>query len=183
MPWIMPDLVRQDLIKTHYTAFWNVTGTRSPFDRGPIHQLPPDFCVLEFPPHGDRNATCCMSQAGDNRPIELHVFSPRQTDEVAELLYATAHFHRTGERLGLNHTVNFGKPWIARSSCDHGFISLPYLDGPGLENGPHNIKFYWLIPITKAEVEYATAHGVNALEEMFEREPFNYLDPARTSVV
>lgn len=180
-------MTRQDLITSHYSGFWNAAGHRSPFDRGPIHQLPPDFCVLEFAPHAGRNmwtyATCGMSQPGDDRPIELHVFSPLQTDEVAELLYMTAHFHCTGERLGLNHTVNFGKPWIAASSCDHGFISLPYLDGPSLEHGPDNIKFYWLIPTTKAEVEYATAHGTNALEEAFERGPFNYLDPARRSAV
>jgi hypothetical protein len=179
--------MRQDLIKTHYSGFWNATGKRSPFDRGPIHQLPPDFSVLEFPPRNDRKmwtyATCCMSQAGDDHPIELHVFSSSKTDEVTELLYASAHFHRTGERLGLNHTVNFGKPWSAQSSCDHGLISLPYLDGPSLENGPDNIKFYWLIPVTEAEVAYALAHGVNALEEQFERGPFNYLDSARTSVV
>lgn len=180
-------MTRRDLIKAHYSGFWNVTGKRSPFDRGPIHQLPADFCVLEFAPHGDRNmwtyATCGMSQAGDDLPIELHIFSPRKTDEVVELLYVAAHFHRTGQRLGLNHTINFGKPWISPSSCDHGFISLPYLDGPGLENGPDNIKCYWLIPITEAELGYAMAHGANALEERFERGPFNYLDPARSSVV
>lgn len=63
-----------------------------------------------------------------------------------------------GSPLGVGHTVNFGQPWLDASSCVHGLISLPYLDGPTLENPElpdgRVIKFDWLVPITPAEVQY-----------------------------
>ncbi len=71
------------------------------------------------------------------------------------------------------------------SDLGYGLISLPYLDGPGLENletADGTVKFYWLIPITKAERDFATLNGLNALEELFEKSSFNYLDPRRKSV-
>ena len=78
-------------------------------------------------------ATICMSQPDDADCLELHMFAPKLNDRMAELLVATAHYHRTGQSLGLGHSVNFGMPWWDGSSCDRGLISLPYLDGPKLE--------------------------------------------------
>ncbi len=131
-------------------------------------------------------ATIGMAQPGDACLIELHLYSPREADEHVELLFATAHYHRTKASLGLWHTVNFGRPWLDGSACDHGFISLPYLDGESLEilNAHQGrVNFYWLIPIQPEELAYRAWHGVEALEQAFEKGPFNYLDPARPSVV
>ncbi len=75
-----------------------------------------------------------MSQPNDQRPIELHMFSPLEADEVVELLVVTAHYHRTAAPLGPGHTVNFGRPWLDASECKYGLVSLPYLDGPSLED-------------------------------------------------
>jgi hypothetical protein len=127
-----------------------------------------------------------MSQPGDPVPLELHMFSSVQRRELVELLVATAHYHRTGAPLGLGHTVNFGQPWIKGSKCEYGFVSLPYLDGPKLERlGGENdgsVMFYWLVPVTKSEVEFKKRNGVEALEAKFEQASFNYLDPHRKSV-
>jgi hypothetical protein len=82
------------------------------------------------------------------------------------------------ERVG--HTVNFGKPWMDRSPCEYGIISLPYLDGPELEGT--GAKFLWLIPITHAEVEYKKKFGVEKLEDLFESSHFNFIDPCRASL-
>jgi hypothetical protein len=46
-----------------------------------------------------------------------------------------------------------------------------------------DIRFLWLIPITKQEVEYKKANGADALERLFEEVSFNYIDPFRQSVV
>jgi hypothetical protein len=130
-------------------------------------------------------ATVGMSQPGDACPIELHMFSPVRSDLLVELLFATAHYHRTGASLGLDDTVNFGRPWLEGSECDHGLISLPYLDGPSLENlnaGGGSAKFYWLLPVTRSEVDFKARFGVDALESEMERQRFNYLDPARKPV-
>jgi hypothetical protein len=105
---------------------------------------------------------------------------------IAELLVVTAHDHRTGKRLALGDTVNFGRPWVLGSLCDHGLISLPYLDGPTLKwltiNGDET-RFLWLIPITKLEVEFARENSLEALESRFQKQRFNYLDPQRQPVV
>jgi hypothetical protein len=159
--------------------------------KGPIDELAPGFRVVEFAPRKKRNlwtyATVCLSRREDPNPIELHLFSDEQSeDEVVEILYAVAHFHQNSTPLNLGHTVNFGKPWRGQSKCDHGLISLPYLDGPSLENLRIDerllIKCYWLIPITQAEVDYKKAAGLEALEKLFEEKNFNYADPRRRSV-
>ncbi|HYD13669.1 MAG TPA: suppressor of fused domain protein [Allosphingosinicella sp.] len=137
----------------------------------------------------DRNmwvyATRCMSQPEDESPVELHMFGATDASELVELLYMTAYFHRTAEHLDLGHSVNFGKPWLPGSDCDHGLISLPYLDGPKLEildERGAKCRCYWLIPITASEVAFKRANGLDALEERFEQAQFNYLNPRRVPV-
>src|SRR6202012_2784439 len=103
------------------------------------------------------------------------------------LVTTLAYYHRNTARINLNHTVNFGKPWQGSSSCKFGYISLPYLDGPDLENlllssTDTTIKFYWLIPITKEEKDFSIQNGSDSLEEKFDN-GFNYVNPLRNSVV
>jgi hypothetical protein len=127
-----------------------------------------------------------MSSEMDATPIELHMFSPISSSEPVELLVATAHFHKTGARLHLNNTINFGKSWMDDSICVYGLISLPYLDGPKLENmdmcSGRIAKYYWLIPITKAEVDYKITNGIDKLEALFEKYNIDYVNPKRESV-
>jgi hypothetical protein len=178
------------LIISHYQRFWGVKGRSSKWKLGPTWQLPADFKVLTFAPTENKKmwiyATSGMSGHRDAPPIELHLFSPIQTEAHVELLTVIAHYHLTGEYIGVGHAVNFGRPWLPASKCDHGLISLPYLEGPQLEwvEG-HNkgIHFLWLIPITTSEAEFKRSHGLEALESRFEACKFNYLDPLRESVV
>lgn len=177
-------------IEAHYVRNWGVAPEACPFRLGPVHELPTDFKVLAFPPHDGRTmwtyATCGLSLPCDHHPIELHLFSPTRSDALVELLFTVAHFHCTGAKLGLWHTVNFGRPWLSTSDCSFGLISLPYLDGPELEDfesADGCSKFYWLIPITKAELELKKREGVEALEAQFEAAGFDYSDPMRASVV
>jgi Suppressor of fused protein (SUFU) len=183
-------LTWQNGILDHYWRNWKISPQHCAFSDGPLAELPRDFCVVKFAPHADRNmwtyATCAMSQPNDASKIELHIFSPVESVEIEELLFAVAHFHRTGAWLDLGHSVNFGRPWIAPSICDHGLVSLPYLDGPTLEDGQRDqvgIKFYWLIPITASEKDFKKNHGLEALEECFDRVELDYVNPMRGSVV
>lgn len=186
------DLQHCGEIYEHYLSHWGRDVESLKFKKGPITALPDAFRVLRFPPRSERKmwtyATVGMSQSGDENRLELHMFAPEEREEVVELLVATAHYHRTGQSLKLGHSVNFGRPWLPGSQCDHGLISLPYLDGPQLEwlgsrDDGVKTRFLWLIPVTSGELAFARRNGRDALEEEFQKSRFNYLDPERRSVV
>ena len=109
----------EDALAQHYKVNWGQIGEVCPFAAGPVQQLPVDFQVLRFKPTATRHvwtyATVGMSQPHEPNGIELHVFAPEATPSIVELLYVTAHFHRTASRLGLGHSVNFGRPWLPGS--------------------------------------------------------------------
>ncbi|MBH8559098.1 suppressor of fused domain protein [Hymenobacter negativus] len=97
-------------------------------------------------------------------------------------LTITASFHRNDTSLGLHQSVNFGKPWQDDSSCNHGFISLPYLFGEDLEIfnfDNRHLNNLWLLPITKSERDYKMEFGWDALEERFDDCGLDYLNPQR----
>jgi hypothetical protein len=178
-----------DDIEQHCSTFWGMPSEVS-LDLGPIRSLFPGFRVLKFPPTDKRNswtyATCGMSGEGGALGLEVFIIAPTENDFLAVLLSAVAHYHASGEGLGLGHTVNFGCPWYDGSPCSHALLSLPYLDGPGLEwlpKGMPEVRFLWLIPITEGELAYKKARGVDALEDRFEESGFSYNDPFRESVV
>jgi len=181
----------QEEIIAHYTTVWNNHPKVYLWDKGPIEKMSSNFRVLEFGPTSKRKmwtyATCCLSEKFNNDRIELHLFSNRQDEGLIELLTVVAYYHQNTRRINLNETINFGKPWQDDSACSYGFISLPYLDGPDLENliTRNNLptKFYWLLPITENESKYKTAHGPEALEKLFDGPGFNYVNPKRPSLV
>lgn len=180
-----------DLVFEHYCDIWSDSPAERRWQAGPVYELPEGFRVLEFPPHGERDmwtyATCDMSQPEDDCKHEVHLFSPYQEQGLVELLTSLAHYHRNGRRVGLGDSVNWGRPWLPGSNCTHALISLPYLDGPRLEWLPlptgESVRFLWVVPITPQEAAFKKKHGVEALEHRFEEAQFNYVDPARRSVV
>ncbi|WNJ21534.1 suppressor of fused domain protein [Pontibacter sp. G13] len=160
------------------------------FESGPILACKETFRVLEFSPNSTRDmwtyATCGMASLNDEKPIELHLFSSKQDRSIVELLAAVSYYHLSEVNFNLWDTMNFGRPWQDKSICLHGLISLPYLDGPKIENlmiAGKCIKSYWLIPISESEVKFKARFGVEALEELFDTRDFNYLDASRKSVV
>lgn len=186
--WVMSEISYAAQIESHYVKYFGEVLRRSDLGKGPTQQLPSGFQVLGFQRSGDTrvSATLCMSQVGDRVPLELHLLrsvGSSQTEREVEILTAVAHYHRTGATLGHGHTVNFGVPISPDSPMSHGLISLPYLDGPGLEWLEHPpVRFLWLIPISKAELEFKVAHGLEALEARFDEVGLDYLDDNRGSV-
>ena len=180
-----------NFIRNHYEQNWTTDEKVKHWSRGPIQDLPVDFCILEFKPTKTRElwtyATCGMSQPEDEVKVELHLFSKTKDEGLVELLTAITHYHRTSSVLNLNHSVNFGRPWLPNSKCEYGFISLPYLDGPSLEwfsiSDEIKIRFLWLIPVMKEEIEFKKQNGIEALENAFEKANFDYANPMRLSVI
>lgn len=179
------------LIKKHYQKNWNYDFRFLKMDKGPIVSYSNTFGVLEFPPSQNspfwKYATAGMSIIVQDFPIELHIFSSIRDESIVELLTATAYYHiESPNKLYLWDTVNFGRGWQKDSVCEFGLISLPYLHGPSLETfnlKSKEIKFYWLIPITKEEREFKIKYGIDLLEEKLESSKFNYLNANRKSVV
>lgn len=179
------------LLAEHYGRAWGANDAILRASTGRYRELKNDFCVLRFPPRSTAGswtyATCGMSDPDSDVGIELFMFSPVETARISELLNVTAHFHQTAEPLGLDHTVNFGQPWLPGSICDHALVSLPYTVGPKLEMfvpaEGKDWRCLWLIPITTSEVDYKKQHGVEALEEVFEKLQIDYVDPRRRSCV
>lgn len=175
-------------IEKHYGRTWGPVVRRARPEAGPVHQLPKEFEVLVFRRRDTLlYATCCMSLPSDEERVELHLLT-RSTEgfhpELIELMAAVAHYHRTGARLGLGHSVNFGRPWTEGATSSFGLISLPYLDGPSLEwMVAPAVRCLWLIPITEEEREFKKSAGTEALEQRLEAAQFDYLDPFRRSVI
>lgn len=175
----------------HYEDYYGVMGKPLTLAKGPTEKLHKDFFILEFPPN-DRHQMFCyctvgmsVDRLGDNL-IELVVYSPEPATSLVELMTVCASFHRNVLPLNLHHTVNIGQPWINNSKCDHGFISLPYLDGETLEIfdfGDRKIHCYWFIPITQKERDYKVEKGYEALVQLFEDKQLDYLNPNRDSLV
>ena len=179
-----------DVLKEHYISIWEWEPQMYLWDKGPIEKLNYYFKVLEFAPTANRSmwtyATCGMSSINDQVPVELHLFSSKQDPGLIELLTSVAFFHKSTSSVDLWHTLNFGKSWQDDSASSYGLVSLPYLDGPQLENLSYEssiIKCYWLIPITPSEVSFKELNGIEALETAFEKQGLDYLDPKRKSFV
>lgn len=178
----------QEFLKAHYCNIWQSVPVERKLGKGPMNQLSPDFCVLEFAPFTGRDmwtyATSGMSLLLTHETMELHIFSSAQDSSLVELLTVIAHYHATGKQLHLDDTVNFGRPWQRDSHCTYGLLSLPYLDGPKLQNIPYySTECYWLIPITEQERNFKVKFGLEKLEDEFELMGIDYINPNRASIV
>lgn len=178
-------------LEQHYDGNWHCRDRLRSFDAcGRVITVNKDFKVLEIMPNSKRSiwtyATVGMAGNHGDSDIELHVFSDIINLIWVDILESIAHFHLTEARLSIGHTVNFGVDILAGSNLTHGLISLPYLDGPGLElfsYGIQKISCLWLIPISQSELQYKKLYGLEALERLFEKAAFAYYDPMRLSIV
>jgi hypothetical protein len=180
-----------DSLKQHYELFYGTYGNIIKWNQGPIHKLHPDFYVLEIGPSKRHDmwtyATVGMSlDRDDENLIELITYSKKSDISRVESLVLNASLHRNSEPLNLHHTVFMGELDDLKTACDHGFISLPYIEGSELELfrfGDNEIHCYWYIPITKEEREFKVNKGCEALEQLFEDSQFDYCDFNRKSLV
>lgn len=144
-------------LRRHYESFYGVAGSKMTLDKGPTNKLHPEFFILELEPSKRHQmwtyATVGMSlDRDDDNLIELITYSKERDKSRVELLTVNASYHRNSAPLSLHHTVVVGQLTDDNTTCDHGFISLPYIEGEGLEiikfNG-QEIHCYWFIPITE----------------------------------
>jgi hypothetical protein len=175
----------------HYEDHFDVEGTRLTLPDPAPKKLHKDFFVLEIPPNKRHNkyAYCTVGMSADrldDNLTELFVFSPVKCNTLVALMTWCAAYHRNKFAIKTNHTVSIGQPWLHNSTCDHGLVSKPYVDGKQLElfhfEG-HIIRCHWFIPITELERDYRMKYGADALEKLFVKKQLDYLNPGRKCLV
>lgn len=131
--------------------------------------------------------TCGLGMLNKSHPIEIFICSKDQRTSVGHLLGIVADFHLSlASGLSHGHTVNFGIPWVRGSKCTYGLISNPYpIDPQYSEVRMDDLlsRIYWVMPITKQELDFKKKYGLDAFEDRFESSGFDYSDPMRASVV
>lgn len=162
---------------------------------GPISESMPEFRVFQMQPATPDQSWVYLSSGmsmavqAEGVGLELFVLSPVEEVLHVELLAMLAHYgcEPTRPEIGLHSILNLGRPWLEGSACEHLLISLPYTLGPRVEwmesEGEPKTRILWLLPITAQEAAFARQHGVEALEQEFDRHKINPVDPNRPSVV
>lgn len=179
----------QEALRRHYEACWGGPVDELVFERGPMRSSFPEFGVLRFAPTAQRGSwVYATSGLAVSTPglLELHVRARTAHDAIVESMTVVAHYHATGAALGLHHSVNLGRPWVPGSPCSYAYLSLPYVDGPALEDfayalGP--VRCLWLVPLTAEERDVKAARGVEELEQRFDAADPDLADLLRESVV
>lgn len=119
--------------------------------------------------------------------LDFLITSPERNLRHVKTLAMTAVYHaEPNTRINLHQVIDIGEPWMEGSWCNHFIVTLPYLFPHELETILINdiyISFWWLVPITKQEAGYAEKHGVEALEELFEKKGVYVMNPKRKSAV
>jgi len=114
-------------------------------------------------------AGASLAPLEDGYGIEL-VLLTRAPERIAvKLLAMVANLH-ADERypLSLGQTLEVGHGWLPGASADHLLVALPTIFDPELEwlsDRERNIRFIWLVPITRREAEFARKNGPVPLQE------------------
>lgn len=186
----------------HYPAAWEGPRETIAWTRGPVNDLGKEFRILRFELpsswvrrlggrrgsrlHAYATTGASLGVISSKECVEFLLLSTTQGMDVAELLVVTAHYHRTGKRLGRRHTVNWGRPWRPGSEASYAYLASadPLFTFGGHGNAELPCGVLWLIPITEAERQYKIDHGHEAFEELLlSRAPASLAAGRRPAVV
>ena len=156
---------------------------------GPAQEEFPHLRIVEFAPGPKSDLWIYTSigawKAQESPRLEFLIIGPKQDQRHVELLSMTTWYHGH-HGLGHGHTLPIGEPWLPNSECNYLLVSTPYPFGPSLEIcnvEDWHVHILWLLPITSAERDYKVQHGLEELEQQFEKAELEYWEPKRSSVV
>jgi hypothetical protein len=183
----------QKAIRDHVQKFWGSTLTEHRWHSRPVADYVPGLKILEVRSKTPSRPVvyvtegCFVANSTQHIRHELFLLAQNAAPRHVETLTMLANFHGDPRlRLDVGSIVNIGAPWADKSVCEHLLISLPYSYGPKLEwlrLQDMCVRFLWCLPISAREAGFAELKGYQALEERFESQKLNYLDPCRPSVV
>jgi hypothetical protein len=147
------------------------------WDEGGIVANLPELAVVRVAPAAGApapnwihlTAGASLAPMDDGYGLELVLMTRAPEKLATKLLAMVANLH-ADERypLSLGQTLEVGHGWLPGASADHLLVALPTVFDPELEwlsDRDRNIRFIWLVPITRAEAEFARKHGPVALQE------------------
>ena len=178
------------MVRKHIEQFWpDRIQEEFRWRLGPVEDLIPEFRVRRVAPSVPSDPwlylTVVVSSVG-TEGLEFVLMSPVESPRHVETLAMVASFIADPRSsVSLGQTLNVGRPWIEGSDADHLLVSLPYPFGPSLEKctvGQEVVTVLWLLPIHQEEARFAHERGVEALEQLFDAEGIDFLDPSRSSV-
>ena len=186
-------------LKKHIDSIWPKNVKKEYIhEEGHLRKLLPNWCVIEIAPAKAREPWIYISlgtweltkdelyEAG-RYGIDFLITSPEQNIIHVKNLAWVASFHADPMyRLCLGDMMDIGEPWMPSATCDHFLVSYPHPFLEELETIKINdiyVSFWWLVPITAKEFEYANSQGVEALETLLEKNRVDSVDTKRKSVV
>lgn len=182
-----------DEIRAHYDSVFGKNRVEEVhWTPGPMATRLPDFHIAKVRPDAPDGMWIFASigawAATREEPTSLEFVAVARSEAAAvmEQLAFAAYYHAGApeNRLGVGHTVPIGQGWVPGSPLDHILVSLPY-PWPALEHCPvtdRHVQVVWLLPIHEVERNFKQIHGVDALEQLFEAAPIDYLDPFRSPI-
>ena len=141
-----------------------------------------------------RNAPWIYATAGasaeamdDGYGLEFLLCTAAQEPLAAKLVAMLANLHADPRYpMSLGQVVEIGHPWLPGASADHLMVSLPSFFEPELEwlsDRERTTRFIWLVPITRAEAEFAKQRGLDALQSRLGAAEADVTARVRPSVV
>ncbi len=147
------------------------------WDAGGVVQNLPDLAVVRVAPPSDvpapswihLTAGASIAPMEDGYGLEFVLLTRAPEEFATKLLAMVANLH-ADERypLSLGQTLEIGHGWLPGAVADHLLVSLPTYFDPELEwlsDRTRNVRFIWLVPITRAEADFARKHGHTQLQE------------------
>lgn len=147
------------------------------WDEGGIVSNLPELAVVRVAPAASAagapwihlTAGASLAPLEDGYGIELVLLTRAPEKLALKLLAMVANLH-ADERypLSLGQTLEVGHGWLPGASADHLLVALPTVFDPELEwlsDRERNVRFIWLVPITRGEAEFARKYGPVPLQE------------------
>ena len=151
-----------------------------------------DFKLLKIAPAGARDfwiyaSVGASARAVNDQYLEFFTLAPLDDHAHIENMVVLVCYHLTSNRpLAPMDVCPIGREWVTGSSLDHFLISRinpirKELDSLHGEDGC--VNFHWAQPIHAQEAAFHQRHGIDQLEEAFEKASTNILALTRDPVV
>jgi len=174
----MGELVLREAVRAHAARVFPGRALETiAWDEGGLVSNLPDLAVVRVAPSSHApdaawihlTAGASVAPLEDGYGIELVLLTRAPEKLAVKLLAMVANLH-ADERypLSLGQTLEVGHGWLPGASADHLLVALPTIFDPELEwlsDRERNIRFIWLVPITRREAECARKHGPVPLQE------------------